>query len=62
MNIEKIAAVKTGRYSIYIDDIFELLKSTNNNAFMAALLAYNYGFMRGQRAEKARAKKKAVKG
>ena len=41
--------------------MIDLLNSADNDAFMAMHLAYNYGFSRGQRAEKARAKKKAVK-
>mgnify|MGYP001073652493 FL=1 len=61
MNIEKISEVKTGSYFLRVSDIIDLLNSTDNDAFMAMNLAYNYGFSRGQRAEKARAKKKAVK-
>lgn len=61
MNIEKISEVKTGSYFLRVSDIIDLLNSTDNDAFMAMNLAYNYEFSRGQRAGKARAKKKAVK-
>jgi len=62
MNIEKIAAVRTGRYPLYIDDTYKLLKGAGNNPFLAIIYGYQYGFMRGQNAAKANArKKKAVK-
>lgn len=60
MNIEKIAAVRTGRYPLYIDDVYKLLKGADNNPYMAIIYGYQYGFMRGQNAEKASAKRKAV--
>lgn len=60
MNIEKIAAVKTGRYQFYADEIVELLQHANNNEVVDLDLAYRYGFMRGQNSAKANARKKAV--
>ena len=61
MNLEKIAAVRTGRYPLYIDDCCKLLEGADNNPYMAIVLAYQYGFMRGQNAEKAKVKKKIRK-
>lgn len=57
MNLDKIAAVKTGRYPLYADEIIGLLRSTEGNAFVAMHLAYNYGFARGRNAEKRNARK-----
>ena len=60
MNIEKVKAVNAGRYDMSVGEMIELLNTADGNAANAMLLAFKYGFMRGQSAEKARAKKKAV--
>lgn len=61
MNIEKIKAVNPGNYAMKAEEVGILLEEAHENAFRALILAFNYGFMRGQNAEKNRAKKKAVK-
>lgn len=59
MNLEKIKAVDVGNYYIHTGDAIDLVRAADGNAIMTAFLAYRYGFMRGQNAEKA--KRKAAK-
>lgn len=61
MNLEKIAAVTTGNYSLLYKELIELMGIAENDSFTAIRLAYNYGFMRGQNAAKASSRKRAVK-
>lgn len=61
MNIEKIMAVNTGSKALTSEDMQALLIVNQENPVEMALCAFNYDFSRGQRAGKARAKKKAVK-
>lgn len=58
MNLDKIAAVTTGNYSLLYKELIELMKLAENDAFTAIRLTYNYGFMRGQNAARKRAVKK----
>ena len=60
MDIEKIMSVDSGRFDLTPADIVDILKEARQDASSGIILAFHYGFMRGQRAEKARAKKKAV--
>lgn len=61
MNIEKIMSVSAGNFDLMPADIKAILEEVRKDASGGIILAFNYGFLRGQRAEKARAKKKAVK-
>ena len=61
MNLEKIAAVTTGNYSLLYKELIELMGIAENDAFTAIRLTYKYGFMRGKNAAKASSRKRAVK-
>lgn len=60
MNIEKIKAVHPGTYDMNFVDLHELDNVTPSKV-EAIILAYKYGFMRGQNAAESSARKKAVK-
>ena len=59
--IDKIKAVDTDRYPIRVREMREIKDYTDADpvygSFGMVALAYNYGFMRGQGAEKNRRKK-----
>lgn len=45
-----------GRYRIQFDEACAIVERASNNPFATARLAFQYGFIKGQRAEKARQK------
>jgi len=59
--IEKIEAVDTGKYELCAGAMTEILnfsrKSASGALYTSMVLGYQYGFMRGQNAEKARRRK-----
>lgn len=59
MNLEKIAAVKLGRYDLRFDEVRKLIALSDGGVTDTAHLAYKYGFMRGRNAEKAARRKAA---
>ena len=61
MNIEKVKAVNMGNYGMNCSEFFDLLREADKGVPDAILLAFKFGFIRGQRAEKAHTKKKTVK-
>lgn len=61
MNLEKISAVRPGSYDLNWAELHELSAIARDSRVDAIVLAYKYGFLRGGNAEKANAKRKAVR-
>lgn len=59
--IMEIAEQNIGKYELGVLDTKEILKAAGSDAMSIAFYAYKYGFLRGQRAEKARQRKKVSK-
>ena len=57
--IDKIRAIKPGRYDADFMEATKIVHLHDNNAINAFRDIFNFGFIKGQRAEKARMKKKA---
>lgn len=55
---EKIDAISLGRYRLSMHDAFAIVNRGGAGSFSIVLDAYRYGFLKGQRAEKAAAKRK----
>ena len=55
--IETISKVKTDSYSIYFHEVMLFADIHNNNLINGSTDIFNYGFLKGQRAEKARQKR-----
>lgn len=58
--VEKAQAVDCGRYSLKCTEFLELAEWTRNNFIEGLSVMFRIGFMKGQRAEKARQKRKKV--
>jgi len=56
--IDKLEAVRAGNYSMGTPEMQALYSATASDAGRAMILAFRYGFLRGQNAEKNRRKKK----
>lgn len=61
MNLEKIAAVRPGNYDMNTRDIIDIMNATEGDVWKVMSIAFRYGFSRGRNAEKANAKRKAVR-
>lgn len=61
MNLDKIKAVDADRFDLTAAEIVDILKEAKGDTAYGLTVAFRYGFLRGQNAEKARAKTKAVK-
>lgn len=57
MNLQKIKAINPGRYAIRCPEVLEIHEASKAFWFEEISLAYKYGFMRGQNAEKNRDRK-----
>ncbi len=55
--VEKAQAVDCGRYSLKCTDFLELAEWTRYNFIEGLFIMFRIGFMKGQRAEKARRRK-----
>ncbi len=60
MNLDKVKAVQPGNYDMNFADLRTLSQYAANCRMEAIILAFKYGFMHGQNAEKASAKRRAV--
>lgn len=60
MNLEKIKAVNPGTYDMSMRGLRKILDYSKGDTSSGLIMAFQYGFVRGQNAEKARAKRKAV--
>jgi hypothetical protein len=56
--IAKVNAVKPGNYCATGGELHAIMVATNENLFDSMYMAFQYGFLRGQNAEKNRRKKK----
>ena len=54
--IEAISKVKPGNYDMYTNEVMIFADIHNNNLINGSTDIFNYGFLKGQRAEKARQK------
>ena len=54
--IEAISKVKPGNYDMYTNEVMLFADIHNNNLINGSTDIFNYGFLKGQRAEKARQK------
>lgn len=57
--IDMLGKVKTGRYSMDTGEL-EAIVSQSEGLFSATVLAFNYGFLKGQRSIKNTMKKKSM--
>lgn len=55
--IEAISKVKPGNYDMYTNEVMIFADIHNNNLINGSTDLFNYGFLKGQRAEKARQKR-----
>lgn len=55
--IEEISKVKPGSYDMYTNEVMLFADIHNNNLINGSTDIFNYGFLKGQRAEKARQKR-----
>lgn len=56
--IENAEKVDCGNYYLRTSELLELAEQCQNNFINGSLILFRIGFMKGQRAEKARQKKK----
>lgn len=59
--IEAAEKVDVGNYDLRLNEIIALAKMYNNNFINGSFTLFRIGFLKGQRAEKARQKKKQMK-
>lgn len=55
--IKKANEVDCNNYQLKASEIFELMQMYNNDFFSGSLILFKIGFLKGQRAEKARRKR-----
>ena len=55
--IKEIADIRLGAYQMTSGDMRAIIDAANGSPFYLIDYAYSYGFLRGQRCEKARVKK-----
>lgn len=56
--VRKAMAVDCGNYYLRCSELLELAEQCQNNFINGSLVLFKIGFLKGQRAEKARQKKK----
>lgn len=59
--IKEITSKSRGGYELELGELQSILEAADGSSFNAVYYAYAYGFLRGQRAEKAIRRKKNTK-
>lgn len=59
IDFQKVCAVDAGRYQLWFSEINAINDHCRGNLYDTMITSFQYGFIKGQRAAKAEAKRKA---